>query len=159
MGNLRNHAERELRAQGYHPGVIEEDPNRSMSRLERSIEPHKWIWENVLELIDVFASQGHSGSSAPYCILLFSILASFKPLGPLYGTPDEWVGVADGLEQNVRCGRVFRENGEAYDVDGKVFRAPNGCTYTSRDSRVPVEFPYTPKTVTIDVPGDEETLP
>jgi hypothetical protein len=82
---------------------------------------------------------------------MFSTLASFEPLGPLHGTPDEWVEVADGLEQNVRCSRVFRKNGEAYDINGKVFREPNGCTYTSRDSHVPVEFPYRPKTEVIDV--------
>ena len=143
MGNLREHAERELRAQGYNLEQTEEDPNKRMC-------------ENVLALIDLFASQGHSGSFAPYCINMFSTLASFKPLGSLYGTPDEWVEVADGVEQNIRCGRVFRENGKAYDIDGKVFREPNGCTYTSRESRVPVIFPYTPKTEMVDVPFPPE---
>lgn len=140
MGNLRSHAERELRAQGYNLEQTEEDPN-------------KWMCQSVLELIDLFAAQGHSGFSAPHCVALFTKLARFEPLGPLNGTPDEWMEAAEGVEQNVRCSHVFRENGEAYDINGKIFREPNGCTYTNKNSRVPVEFPYTPTSVVVDVPA------
>jgi len=47
---------------------------------------------------------------------------------------------------------VFKdETGEAYDINGKVFREPSGSCYTSFESRVPVTFPYTPTTEYVDV--------
>ena len=42
---------------------------------------------NVLELLEVFEKQGHSGSSAPYVLGLFQQLANFK----LTGEDDEWM--------------------------------------------------------------------
>lgn len=58
--------------------------------------------------------------------------------------------------QNKRCSHVFKDkDGNAYDIDGKVFREPDGCCFTSKDSFVPVTFPYTPKTEYVDVPKDE----
>lgn len=108
--------------------------------------PDRWIADNVMELIRTFAAQGHSGSSAPYCISMFETLAKYEPIGPLTGEDDEWVEVSDGLFQNRRCGRVFRENGRAYDIDGQVFIDQHGLAYTNRDSRVYVTFPYTPTT-------------
>jgi hypothetical protein len=54
--------------------------------------------------------------------------------------------------QNNRCCHVFKDNaGNAYDIDGKIFREPDGACYTSRDSRVPVTFPYTPVREYVDV--------
>ncbi|MDD3906431.1 MAG: hypothetical protein PHS46_07935 [Candidatus Omnitrophica bacterium] len=98
--------------------------------------------EDVLELIKVFGEQGHSGFTAPFCIRLFSRLASHKPIGPLTGEDDEWVWVADGVQQNKRLYSVFKEGGRAYRSDGKVFRDPNGTTWTNSKSRVDVTFPY-----------------
>ena len=43
----------------------------------------------ILDLIELFASQGHSGFSAPYVINAFDRLARFKPLSPLTGEDDE----------------------------------------------------------------------
>ena len=48
---------------------------------------------NVLELLEVFSNQGHSGRSAPY------VLADCKPLGQLTGEDSEWVEV----------GNIFRD--------------------------------------------------
>lgn len=106
---------------------------------------------DVIELIDVFSKQGHSGFSANFAIGMFEKLAKFEPWGPLTGEDDEWTEVSEGVFQNKRCSHVFKENGKAYDIDGKVFREPNGSCYTSRDSRVPVTFPYTPKREYVDV--------
>ncbi len=114
----------------------------------------------VIELMEVFAEQGHSGGSAPICISIFTQLAKFEPLGPLTGEDSEWTEVADGVFQNKRCSHVFRQpdrfNGQAYDIEGKVFREPSGSCYTSGDSMVPITFPYTPTREYVDVPEPDE---
>jgi len=135
MSNLINHAKREFLELGYKP--IEECKKE---------DPNKWIQENVLELLGVFSKQEHSGFSAPYCISIFSKLAKFEPLCPLLGTDNEWMEVNDGLWQNVRYSRVFKDGSGSYDINGKVFIDKDGYEYTSKDSRVDITFPYTPKT-------------
>lgn len=145
MSNLIEHAKREFLAAGYIPLDQEQEDG-----------PNKWIQESVLELIRVFSEQGHSGSSAPYCIGYFSKLAAFEPLVPLTGEDSEWNDVGGGTFQNNRCSHVFKESkrfdGQPYDINGKVFREPDGCCYTSKDSAVQISFPYTPKTEYIEVP-------
>ena len=47
---------------------------------------------------------------------------------------------------------MFKENGEAYDGEGRIFRDPDGSCFTSIDSRVPVTFPYVPKREYVDRP-------
>jgi hypothetical protein len=126
------HAKRELKALGYKLEDNEEGPN-------------KWIAENIFALLKVFGEQGHSGTSAPYVADLFNKLAKLEPAAPLQGTDDEWVEVGDGLFQNNRCSHVFKENGQAYDIEGIIFRDPDGTCCTNRNSRVTVTFPYTPK--------------
>ena len=100
----------------------------------------------VMELIKVFSGQGHSGMSASIVRNLFNKVANYEPLLGLTGEDDEWNEVGKGVFQNKRCSRVFKENGEAYDIDGKVFVEAGGASYTNGDSRTPVTFPYTPKT-------------
>ena len=110
--------------------------------------------ENVIELLRVFAKQGHSGFSAPYCIETFRKLALFEPLVPLRGIDDEWNECCSGMWQNNRCSHVFKElDGRAYDIQGRIFREPNGSCYTNRESRVYISFPYTPTREYVDVPG------
>jgi hypothetical protein len=133
-----------------------------------SDEMQQAICEHVLKLIDVFADEGHSGSSAPYAVNLFSKLAMFEPVAPLTGEDWEWMEVGEGVFQNKRCSRVFKQadrfDGQAYDINGIVFfdwherelyedeEGYPGTTrfkthFTSRESMVPVVFPYTPVTV------------
>ena len=127
------HAKREFKALGW-PGKD---------------KMQKAICKQVIDLLNLFAKEGHSGSSAPYTINLFKQLSNFEPIGPITGKDDEWTEVSKGLFQNKRCGHVFKQDGEAYDIDGKVFLDANGCGYTNYNSRVPVTFPYTPKTIYI----------
>lgn len=141
--NYIKHAKREFQAIGYDLNDKEDGPN-------------KWIMENVFELLEVFHNQGHSGSSAPYCVRIFEKLALFKPLSPLTGEDWEWFEYTDGKFQNIRCSHIFKENGQAYDINGKIFREPDGCCYTSGNSRVNVTFPYTPKSEYVDVPKHED---
>ena len=130
-------------------------------------EMQEAICVHVLKLLDVFADEGHSGSSAPYAVNVFKKLAMFEPLVPLTGEDWEWHEPSPGVFQNKRCSRVFKQadrfDGQAYDIDGRVFYEWNEreldpdeegypgkrrfkSHYTSRDSLVPVTFPYTPST-------------
>ena len=140
MSNLIDHARAELAAIGIQP-----QPGKPIIQ--------KMVSEDVLELLEVFSKQGHSGSSAPYIAGLFHKLAMFEPLGPLTGADSEWVEVGEGVFQNARCSHVFKENGQAYDSEGRIFREPDGSCFTNRDSRVPVTFPYTPKREYVDRPA------
>lgn len=131
-------------------------------------EMQEMICTHVLKLLDVFRDEGHTGTTAPYTIDLFKKLASYEPLAPLTGEDWEWGDVRNYGEnpswQNKRKSSVFKDsNGECYDIDGKVFwewvRRPleedeegypgnkvYKSYYTCFESRVPVTFPYTPKT-------------
>lgn len=142
--NLERHAENELRIAGFFDKDSVYNGNLGCS---------------VMELVSVFARQGHSGMSAMATLRLFSTVAAFEPLIPLQGTEDEWGAPLseDGTRQNKRCSHVFmRKDGTAYDIDGRVFREPNGACYTNRDSFVDVTFPYTPKTEYVPSPVVDE---
>lgn len=120
-------------------------------------EMQEMICRHVLALLDVFSNEGHSGSTAPYAINMFSRLAKFEPLAPLTGEDWEWNEVSMGSKcwQNKRASHVFKDEDGAYDINGKVFwewmpdldeNGPTGKAhksyYTCRDSSVPVTFPY-----------------
>ncbi len=110
--------------------------------------------KGILDIVGMFSGQNHSGFSAAYAISILENVLRLKPLSPLTGADDEWMEITYGssytLFQNKRCGRVFKEIRDGvvncYDIDGKVFTDKDGCNYTSRDSRVPVVFPYIPRT-------------
>ena len=116
--------------------------------------------EHILKMVNVFAEEGRSGFSAEYAISILQKLLRFEPLSPLTGEDDEWrlCEYSEGeTYQNKRLSRVFKEgkDGQAYDINGKVFVEPNGASYTSRDSRVYIEFPYVPHTEYVKVEMDE----
>lgn len=151
MSNLVEHAKREFKALGYIPLDQEQDD-----------DPNKWIQENVLELLEVFSKQGHSGSSAPYCISMFTKLADFKPLKPITCEDNEWNDTGHGF-QNKRLSAVFKDgkDGKPYYIEAIVFKGQNGLTFTSSSvelsdgvtiaSRQFIRLPFTPKTFYIDV--------
>lgn len=128
-GNLVKYAESELKLAGF--SDIDSDYEGMLA-------------EAVMELVKVFSHQGHSGFSAGRTIQLFQKVASFEPLIPLTGDNSEWNEVEAGIYQNKRCSHVFKEKGQAYDSEGKIFK-DNAGTYTSKDSRVPIIFPYYPR--------------
>lgn len=103
--------------------------------------------ENILELITVFSEQGHSGMSANYVLRRFYRLANGLPLMPLTGEDDEWdvpFG-PDNRQQNKRCGFIFRknfDNATAYNMHGKMLVDKDGWCCVTRESRVPITFPY-----------------
>jgi len=84
--------------------------------------------ESVMELIEVFSKQGHSGRSASMVSDLFNELSRFKPISPLTGKDDEWCEIADGIFQNKRNSAVFKDgkDGKAYFIDAYVKKTLNG---------------------------------
>lgn len=165
MSNLLSHARAEFRAAGWM-----DDKGTYIDEMQGD------ICEHVLDLLRVFSDEGHSGSTAPYTVNLFKKLAMFEPIVPLTGEDWEWNEVGNGVFQNKRCSRVFKQanrfNGQAYDIDGKVFyewverpldEDEEGypgtrrykSSYTSKESCVPIVFPYTPKTEYVDVTVSE----
>lgn len=112
------------------------------------------VRENILELVEVFSKQGHTGMSAPYVLAHFQKLANFETITPLTGEESEWVEVGENLFQNKRDGEVFKKgyNGQAYWISGNVFRDQNGSTFTCSKSRVAISFPWTkPQSNIVDV--------
>lgn len=130
----------------------------------------------VMELIEVFAKQGHSGMSAPIIADLFKRLANYEPLQPITGKDEEWCDVrdlGDGVPwyQNKRCSALFKDgkDGKPYYIDAIVKRDQKGICwsgtawlseedYKSGDRSKMVgkrgyikSFPFTPKTFYIDV--------
>lgn len=73
----------------------------------------------VLELVETFAKQGHSGYSAMLVLDIFDKVAKFQPLTPITNDPKEWMGVTGELWQSKRNPSLFsRDKGETwYDVN------------------------------------------
>lgn len=122
------------------------------------------ICGQILELLNLFASHGHTGSTAVYALGLFENLAKFEPITPLTGVDDEWSEVGDGRYQNKRCSRVFkggeRFNGQAYDSEAVIFwewdsDKKHKTHFTNSHSAQPIEFPYMPKSITVFAPDFE----
>ena len=124
-------------------GMKENDPEIS----------NRAMREHILKMVEVFSDEGHSGFSANYAVAILQKLLKFEPLSPLTGEDSEWnlISEKEKLYQNNRCSHVFRENGKAYDIHGKIFVQENGSAYTSGDSRIYVTFPYVPKTEYVKV--------
>lgn len=107
--------------------------------------------DHILRMVEMFAEEGHSGFSASYALSILKRVLAYKPITPLTGADDEWNEVGDGVFQNRRASNVFKENDQAYWMDGIVFwewyEDENGekhkSYFTSRDSRVNIEsFPW-----------------
>lgn len=123
-------------------------------------EMNKAMRDHIIHMVDEFSKEGHSGFSASYALGLLEKLLKWEPLSPLTGEDDEWMFVGDmgddPVYQNVRCSRVFKgKDGRCYDIDGIVWyewycdtlQSENYKSYfTNSESRVYIEFPYTPKT-------------
>lgn len=123
-----SHAEKEFELAGWKKEPVD--------------EMQGMVMDNIRELLSVLSTQGHSGSSAPYVLNLFNKLARFEIITPLTGLDDEWSEASDGLWQNRRDSRVFKDNTGAWFIDGKAFSDNGGNTfYTNKQSRVFVTFP------------------
>ncbi len=113
------------------------------------------INKQIMEIVELFDKQGHSGFSAGYALGILERVLHYKPITPLTGKEDEWQG-----DQNVRCFSVFRKpDGKAYDIDGIIASDNGGITwFTSGKFRKEITFPYyppdKPERVYIEYKGD-----
>jgi hypothetical protein len=120
MSNLVKHAEKELKLAGL---------------FDKDSDYDGMLGKAVLELVKVFAKQGHSGFSARWTLDVFNEVASYKPLTPIGTTKDEWMDVAEmtadgkGMWQNTRRSTTFsRDGGKTwYDIDDPKLN--NGDTW------------------------------
>lgn len=130
MSNLTEWAQREL-------DLLNKDGDEMQALMNK----------NIMDILNLFSDQGHSGFSAGYLISALRRLMQWKPLLPLTGEDDEWRECSNGLEQNIRCSAVFRENKDnstAHYIEGKIFSDNGGITwFTRKESHIPVTFPYT----------------
>lgn len=143
--NLVLHAERELNK------LVE-----ICKKENEDTELQEIMNKDILDVVEIFSNQGHSGFSASYAINMINKLLKYEPITALTGEDAEWTKLDYTDEvcyQNKRCSRVFKDaNGQAYDIEGKIFSDNGGKSwYTSRDSRVNIEFPYVPHTEKIMV--------
>lgn len=140
------HAKRELKAAGL---------------FDKDSDYEGGLGESVLELVNKFAEQGHSGASAAMTTQLFSKVASYEALSPLTGEDDEWNQINDGIDgdikyQNKRDGRVFKHaDGRVTFNDAIIWRGDIGGDFSGSVegiSSIAIKgFPFTPKTFYIDV--------
>lgn len=79
----------------------------------------------ALDIIKVFAEQGHSGLSAELTTEIVAKLMRFEPLTPLTYGPEEWMNQSEAsgvpMWQNTRKFSVFSNDGGLthYDLDDK----------------------------------------
>ena len=108
MSNLIDHARTELQR----AGLFDSDADYGGAHAHA-----------VMDLIETFAAQGHSGASAAMTIGLFTKLARFEPLTPITNDPAEWTNVSDisgePMWQNKRRSTSFSRDGGAtwYDIE------------------------------------------
>lgn len=108
--NLVQHAERELR----NAGLFDKDSDYGGE-----------VGQAVLELVEIFANQGHSGMSSGLVIHLFSKVASYRTLTPIDNPAKsgEYIACdrAETVWQSTRLSTLFSEDGGRnwYDLNGK----------------------------------------
>ena len=112
-----------------------------------SLKTQKAVNDDILDIIKLFSSQGHSGFSAGYSLNILKRLLDYKPLSAITGDEDEWEQLnysPDLAYQNKRCTSLFRdEDGKVYHVEASIFSDDNGHTwYNCKESREYVELPY-----------------
>lgn len=132
---LVDHAKRELKLAGMFD-----------DKVEGSVACGEWnkLCSNaVMELMELFAEQGHSGMSASMTRELFNRLAAYQPLTELTDSPDEWMLIAEDMWtpgekcwQNRRKSSCFSTDGGKtyYDIDDDSHRfvGENGETWFGR---------------------------
>lgn len=104
-GNLAKHAWDELDRAGL---------------FDRDSDYDGMLGRAVMDLVNVFVGQEHSGASAYIVSALFVDLVQFKPLSPLTDAADEWFQHDDSLWQSTRRADAFSaDGGKTYYIVGK----------------------------------------
>ena len=124
-----------------------------------SLKTQKAVNDDILDIIKLFSSQGHSGFSANYSMNILKRLLDYKPLSAIEDREEDWIELyysPDIAYQNKRCPSIFKDaDGKVYNTEAKVFSDDNGHTwYNCKESReyinLPYEVPSKPEYVVID---------
>jgi hypothetical protein len=145
--SLRTHAEHEMKLAGLD---------------KKDSDYGGMLYGAVLDLIDVFAKQGHSGCSASMVSNIFNKLSRYENLTPLTGKDEEWNDVGEDMWQNNRVSSVFKDKDKKpYYLDAIVWKTQTGSTWGGSANKLNGEvvgsrqfiksFPFIPKTFYIDV--------
>lgn len=119
MSNLVDHAVRELDI---------------VAPVDTSADDAGYNWAHsirnaVLDLVQLFADQGHSGMSAALTVDTFVKLARFEALSPITDDPQDWIEVGPEVWQCRRQSNAFSNDG------GKTYTTleTGGEVFTSKD--------------------------
>lgn len=118
----------------------------------------------VMELIEAFSKQGHSGMSAQQVVGLFKELALFRPINPIKGIDEEWNEVGSDVFQNKRFSAVFKDGdgGRPYYLDAIVWQEEGGGCFTGVvngiQSRQFIKLPFLPKTFYVKIDKDRNII-
>ena len=116
------------------------------------------INRDILEIVEKFSEQGHSGFSASYALSVLDRLLRYKPISALTGDESEWNEVSSGKDgmatyQNKRCSSVFKDVDSSgkivsiHDIDAIVVSDNGGITWFSSGGfglKKEITFPYLP---------------
>lgn len=106
MSNLVEHAKREL---------------EKTDIADRNGMYGGMLYDSIMEIVETFAKQGHSGASASIAIPVIHKLLRFKPLTPISSDPEEWI------DRTKESGRPFWQNKR----DPSVFSEDGGKTWNA----------------------------
>lgn len=126
MGNLTDHAEREMRLAGLY---------------DTDADYGGMIPEAVMALVKAHAAQGHSGGSHHLTLRIFNEVANFKTLTPITSDPATWTDVSEmggrPMWQSKRQPSVFSEDGGAtwYDLDAPRPAPSDGAPSREGDAK------------------------
>ena len=90
--SLVEHAQKELEL----AGLFDEDSDYNGE-----------LGKAALEIVEVFAKQGHSGASAYLTLSIVEKLCRWENLTPLTDDPSEWNEVGENIWQNKRNPAIF----------------------------------------------------
>lgn len=93
--NLYQHARRELELAGL---------------TRKDSDYNGMLGTAALEIIEVFARQGHSGQSAAIVTALINDLMQFKALTPITDDPEDWIEVTEWAPKGGRMWQCRRQS-------------------------------------------------
>ena len=129
-----------------------------LSRLDDGSEEQAEVNKDILQIVDDFSGQGHSGFSASYTLNLLTRLLKFYPLTSIKDDESEWEAHAGAINQAKRYSALFKdEDGSVYDIDriSIVYEGHENSSWCG--PRYYVKLPYRPNPnlhYTIKVPNE-----
>jgi len=130
---------------------LHEYAKEELDRIDDGTEEQAEINKDVMDIVDKFSQQGHSGFSASYALSIITRLLAFYPLTPLTGATGEWQYVAsDGkrntgnLYQNTRYSALFKDDTGCWDIDRIIVSYEGDPDNTFYGPKYYVKFPYKP---------------